>query len=172
MGVMENGELIISGPTVMLGYLDEPEETAKTLRKDKDGKTWLFTGDICKIDEDGYIFFIQRLKRLIITGGFNVYPTQVERVINDCSCVESSCVVGIKDKLMGQTVAACVVLKEGADIRAARSEIMKSCHERLEAYAVPSKIEVVKELPLTNMGKIDFTAVEKMQNEKAGKTNA
>lgn len=167
-----NGEMIICGPSVMMGYLDEPEETAKTLRKDIDGKIWLFTGDMCKKDEDGYIYYIQRIKRMIITGGYNVYPTQVEAVVNDCESVKASCVVGVKDKLMGQTVAACVVLEKDADEKKARTEIMKSCKHRLEGYAVPSKIEFLTELPLTNMGKIDFTTVEKIQNEKAGKTNA
>lgn len=172
VGIMENGEMIISGPSVMMGYLDEPEETAKALRKDKDGKIWLFTGDMCKKDEDGYVYFVQRIKRMIITGGYNVYPTQVEAVINDCECVKASCVVGVKDKLMGQVVVACVVPQKDVDEKKARAEIIKSCKQRLEEYAVPSKIEFLTELPLTNMGKIDFTTMEKIQNEKAGKANA
>lgn len=172
VGIMENGEMIINGPSVMMGYLDEPEETAKTLRRDADGKIWLFTGDMCKMDEEGYIYYVQRIKRMIITSGYNVYPTQVEAVINDCESVKTSCVVGVKDKLLGQTVVACVVLQKDADEKSARAEIMKSCKQRLEEYAVPSKIEFLAELPLTNMGKIDFTTMEKIQNEKAGKTHA
>lgn len=168
VGVNENGELIINSPVVMLGYLDEPEETANTLRTDKDGKVWLFTGDMCRIDEDGYVFFVQRIKRMIITNGYNVYPTQVEKVIQNCPSVDAVCVVGIKDKLSGQRVAACVVLKDGADKMKAREEIIKECKNSMEEFAVPTKIEFLDDLPLTNMGKINFTEVEKMMNEKKG----
>lgn len=169
--VGENGELIIHGPTVMLGYLNEPEETENTLKTDADGLKWLFTGDMVKMDEDGYTFFIQRIKRLIITSGFNVYPTQVEQAINACPGVEASCVVGVKDRFLGQKVVACVVLQKDVDEKKARSEIMDTCKKKLEEYAIPSKIEFVSELPLTNMGKIDFTRIEQQQNEKAGKKN-
>ncbi|MCR4594990.1 MAG: acyl--CoA ligase, partial [Clostridiales bacterium] len=157
LGVNENGELIINGPAVMLGYLDEPEETAKTLRTDSNGKTWLFTGDMCRIDEDGYVFFVQRIKRMIITNGYNVYPTQVEKVIQDCETVNAVCVVGVKDRLSGQRVVACVVLNDNADKKQAREEIMNMCKKTLDDYAIPTKIEFLDKLPLTNMGKIAFT---------------
>ncbi|MBE6741202.1 MAG: acyl--CoA ligase [Ruminococcaceae bacterium] len=162
----ENGELIINGPSVMLGYLDEPEETANTLKEDKDGRIWLFTGDMCKMDEDGYVFFVQRIKRMIITNGYNVYPTQVEEIIRECSEVENVCVVGVKDKLSGQRVVACVVLKDGADKKTARDNIMNKCKESIEEFAVPSKIEFIDEIPLTKMGKTNFTQLEKEMNEK------
>ena len=162
----ENGELIINGPSVMLGYLDEPEETAKTLRKDKDGSIWLFTGDMCNMDEDGYVYFVQRIKRMIITNGYNVYPTQVEAVIRECDEVDNVCVVGVKDKLSGQRVVACVVLKEDADKKSAKENIMNKCREKIEAFAVPSKIEFIDEIPLTKMGKTNFTQLEKEMNEK------
>jgi long-chain acyl-CoA synthetase len=164
--VGENGELIISGPAVMLGYLDEPEETANTVRIDQDSKRWVFTGDMCRLDKDGYVYFVQRIKRLIIINGYNVYPMQVEQVIQTCSAVKAVCVVGIKDKRTGQRVAACVVLKDGANEKQARTDILNLCKNSLEEYAVPSKIEFLKELPLTNMGKIDFTRLEQMQNTK------
>ena len=162
----ENGELIINSPCVMLGYLDEPEETANTLRKDKDGSTWLFTGDMCNMDEDGYVYFVQRIKRMIITNGYNVYPTQVETIIRECDEVENVCVVGVKDKLSGQRVVACVVLKEGADKNQARNNIMEHCQNSIESFAVPSKIEFIDEIPLTKMGKTNFTELEKTMNEK------
>ena len=162
----ENGELIINSPSVMLGYLDEPEETANTLRKDADGSIWLFSGDMCKMDEDGYVFFVQRIKRMIITNGYNVYPTQIEAVIRECDGVENVCVVGVKDKLSGQRVVACVVLKEGADKNQTRDNIMKKCQNEIEGYAIPSKIEFIDEMPLTNMGKTNFTELEKMMNDK------
>ena len=166
VNVGENGEMILSGPTVMLGYLDEPEETANTVRKDTDGTRWLFTGDMCRMDEDGYVFFVQRIKRMIITNGYNVYPTQVEQVIYRCPAVEAVCVVGVKDKLTGQRVVACVVLKDGADEAQARKDILNLCQNSLEAFAVPSKLIFQEALPLTNMGKIDFTSLEKALNQK------
>ena len=164
----KNGELIINGPTVMLGYFEDPEETANTLKKDTDGKVWLFTGDMCRMDEDGYVYFVQRIKRMIITNGYNVYPTQVERVIQTCDTVDAVCVVGIKDRLSGQRVAACVVLKNGADPKQTRADIMELCRENLEPFAVPTKIEFMDELPHTNVGKVAFTELEKMMNEKKG----
>ncbi len=166
VGVNENGELIINGSSVMLGYLDEPEETANTLRKDADGSIWLFSGDMCRMDEDGYVFFVQRIKRMIITNGYNVYPTEVEKVIQTCDAVESVCVVGIKDRLSGQRVAACIVLKDGADQKQARQDILNVCKNGMEEFSIPTKIEFMDKLPLTNMGKTNFTELEKMMNEK------
>ena len=164
--VGESGELIVNGPNVMLGYLDEPEETADTLRKDTDGKVWLYTGDLCRMDEEGYVYFVQRIKRMIVTSGYNVYPTQVEKVIRDCDAVDAVCVVGIKDKTVGQRVAACVVLKDGADKNQAREQIINHCKKNIEEFAVPTKIEFFDELPLTNMGKVNFTEMERIMNEK------
>lgn len=164
--VGENGELIINGPAVMLGYLNEPEETANTIRTDTDGKRWLFTGDMCRMDEDGYVFFVQRIKRMIITNGYNVYPTQVEQVIQKYSATEAVCVVGIRDRLAGQRVAACVVLNDHIAEAKARKEILSLCKNNLEEFAVPDKIVFLKELPLTNMGKTDFNLLEKKMNEE------
>ncbi len=171
VGVNECGELILNGPSVMLGYLDEPEETAATLRKDEDGSVWLFTGDMCRMDEDGYVFFVQRIKRMIITNGYNVYPTQVEKVIWKCESVKAVCVVGVKDKMAGQRVVACIILKDGEDPKKARTDIINLCKNGLEEFAVPTKIEFLEEFPLTNMGKTNFTELEKMMNEKRGTAN-
>ena len=118
------------------------------------------------MDEDGYVYFIQRIKRMIITNGYNVYPTQVETIIRECDEVDNACVVGVKDKLCGQRVVACVVLKDGADKKSARENIMNRCKENIEEFAVPSKIEFIDEIPLTKMGKTDFTTLEKEMNEK------
>ncbi len=166
--VGENGELIISGPVVMQGYLGDPEETAKTLRTEN-GVTWLFTGDLCRRDADGYVFFVQRLKRLIITAGYNVSPVQVEQAVNAVPGVKTSCVVGVKDKLTGQRVVACVVPDAEADPKKLRAEILAACRTRLAQYAVPTKIEFLNELPLTKMGKVNFTQLEKEQNERTEK---
>ena len=169
--VGESGELIIASPVVMLGYLDEPEETAKTIRMEN-GERWLFTGDMCYTDEDGYLFFVQRLKRLIITGGYNVSPAQVERVINDTEGVKASCVVGVKDRLTGQRVVACVVPDAGVDEKKLRTVILSECRKRLAQYAVPTSIRFIEKMPLTKMGKINFTQIEKEQNEKEASADA
>ncbi len=172
--VGEHGELILSGPTVMLGYLDDPEETAKALRQGPDGKRWLFSGDLCYTDADGYFYFVQRLKRLIITNGYNVSPVQVENVIAGAEGVDAVCVVGVKDPLSGQRITACVVPHEGADTKALRREILRVCKERLADYAVPVKIVFLPGLPLTKMGKVDYMRIEKEQNQisAGGKSDA
>ncbi|MCQ2462045.1 MAG: acyl--CoA ligase [Clostridia bacterium] len=162
VGITESGELLINGPAVMLGYLNEPEETANALKTDTDGQVWLFTGDMCKTDGDGYVYFVQRIKRMIITFGYNVYVVQVEAVINACHAVKASCVVGVKDKLLGETVAACVVADEKTDTVSLHGEIIKVCRERLEEYAVPTNIKFIDRLPITNMGKIDFMNIQKL----------
>ena len=167
----ESGELILAGPSVMLGYLDDPQETAKVIRSEN-GERWLFTGDMCYMDEDGYVFFVQRLKRLIITNGYNVSPVQVELVINGVEGVQTSCVVGVKDKFAGQKVVACVVPANGSDEKSLRTKVLLECRQKLAEYAVPTGIRFLPELPLTKMGKIDFTRVEKEQNEKEGKPDA
>ena len=161
----ESGELIIHGPSVMLGYLNDPEETEKTLRIGPDGKKWLFTGDLCRMDEDGYVFFVQRIKRLIIFNGYNIAPTQVERVINEVPGVEKSCVIGIRDRLCGQRVAAYIIPKPEESVEELRRAVQLACRERLAAYAVPTKVVFLDSLPLTKMGKIDYVKLEHDANQ-------
>lgn len=163
----ERGEMIISGSAVMLGYLNDEEETKKVLKQDTDGTTWLYSGDMCYID-DGYVYFVQRIKRMIITSGYNVYPIEVERVINECNSVLQSCVIGIKNKLLGQIVAACVILNEGYDERESRKEIITACKKHLMAFEVPTKIIFVDKFPLTKVGKVDFMELQRIENEKVG----
>lgn len=161
----EAGELILNGSVVMLGYLDDQEETIAALRTDHDGKKWLFTGDMCRIDNNGYVYFVQRIKRLIITSGFNVTPMQVERIINEDENVDKCCVIGEKDKLLGQRVTAVVVLKKQESFSNARDRILSACKKRLSDYAVPTKIVFREDLPLTKMGKIDITRIENELNQ-------
>jgi long-chain acyl-CoA synthetase len=143
----ENGELIIRGPQVMKGYWNMPEETANTLR---DG--WLYTGDIAKMDEDGYVYIIDRKKDLIIASGFNVYPRDVEEVIYEHPAIQEAVVVGVPDEYRGETVKAVVVLKEGQSCT--EEELINYCRERMAAYKVPRMVEFRTELPKTNVGKI------------------
>ncbi len=155
----ETGELIIKGPQVMKGYWNRPEETAQTLR---DG--WLYTGDIASMDEDGYFRIVDRKKELVIVGGFNVYPREVEEVLYQHPKVLEAAVVGVKHPLRGEAVKAFVVLKEGE--HATEAELIAFCREKLASYKVPREIEFVKELPKSPAGKI-LKWVLKQQAEKS-----
>ena len=117
------------------------------------------------MDEDGYVFFVQRIKRLIIFNGYNIAPTQVERVINEVPGVEKSCVIGIRDRLCGQRVAAYIIPKPEESVEELRRAVQLACRERLAAYAVPTKVVFLDSLPLTKMGKIDYVKLEHDANQ-------
>jgi len=143
----ETGELLVRGPQVMKGYWNQPEETAATLR---DG--WLYTGDIGRMDEDGYLYIIERKKDLIIASGFNVYPREVEEVLYMHPAVLEAAAIGVPDPYRGETVKAFVALKPGAT--ATDQEIIAFCRERLAAFRVPRQVEFRKELPKSQIGKV------------------
>ncbi|RFU63496.1 long-chain-fatty-acid--CoA ligase [Peribacillus glennii] len=143
----ELGELIIRGPQVMKGYWNMPEETANTLR---DG--WLYTGDITKMDEDGYLYIVDRKKDMIIASGYNVYPRDVEEVIYEHPSVQEAVVIGVPDPYRGETVKAVVVLKAGKT--ATVEGIIAHCRQNMSAYKVPTSVEFREELPKTGVGKI------------------
>ena len=109
----QEGEICLAGPTVMMEYVNHPQETADTLRKHADGLTWVHTGDLGVMDKDGYIYFRQRIKRMIVTSGYNVYPSQIEGILDKNECVHMSCVIGVKDPYKMQKVKAFIVLKPG-----------------------------------------------------------
>ena len=157
----EDGEICISGPTVMLGYLDELSETMQVLRRHDDGRIWLHTGDIGSMDSDGYIYFKSRLKRVIVTNGYNVYPSYLEEKINMHPYVLTSTVIGVEDKKRGQKVKAFIVLKK--DIKPTeevKKSIMEHCEKYIAKYAIPKEIEYKKELPKTLVGKISYVQLE------------
>lgn len=157
----EEGEIILCGPTVMLGYRNAPEETAHTLRTLPDGRTWLFTGDLGCIDEDGYVYFRQRLKRMIITNGYNVYPSQLENAIDHCPEVAYSCVIGVPDRRRGERVKAFIVLNEGVTPDdALQARIMDELRLHIAGYALPREIEFREELPKTPVGKVAYHVLE------------
>ncbi|MBQ9414831.1 MAG: acyl--CoA ligase, partial [Clostridia bacterium] len=157
----EEGEIILRGPSVMTGYLDAPQETAETLRTLSDGNTWLYTGDLGKMDEDGYVYFSQRIKRMIITNGYNVYPSTIENVIDSCKEVAYSCVIGVKDPRRMQRVRAYVVLNDSLkpteDIK---ERIMQQLRRHVAAYALPKEIIFRKALPKTLVGKVAYRLLE------------
>lgn len=163
----EEGEIIISGPSVMLGYLDNPEETAQTLRVLADGRTWLYSGDLGYMDEEGYVYFKQRIKRMIITNGYNVYPSIVENVIDSCPEVSYSCVIGVKDPRRMHSVKAYVVLRDGVvGDEACKARIMDRLRTHIAAYALPRELEFRSELPKTLVGKVAYRVLEQEANKE------
>ncbi|WP_158735516.1 long-chain fatty acid--CoA ligase [Alteribacillus sp. YIM 98480] len=156
----ESGEVVIKGPQVMKGYWNMPEETASTLR---DG--WLYTGDIGKMDEDGYLYIIDRKKDMIIASGFNIYPRDVEEVIYQHQAVREAVVIGVPDAYRGETVKAVVVCKEGQ--HTTEEDIIAYCRKYMASYKVPSEVEFRKELPKTNVGKILRRAIREESAKRA-----
>ncbi len=161
------GEICICGPSIMQGYMNNSKETAQTLQLHPDGQIWLHTGDLGTMDEDGFIYFKQRLKRMIITSGYNVYPSQVENVIDSHDKVLMSTVIGVKDDYRMQRVKAFVVLKPGiSPSEELKKEILQHCATRLPKYALPREMEFRTELPKTLVGKVAFTVLEKEEEAK------
>jgi long-chain acyl-CoA synthetase len=158
--VGEEGELCLHGPAVMLGYLEQPEETAETLKKHSDGKIWLHTGDIFTMDEDGYFYFKLRLKRMIKSSGMNVYPAQVEAVLYQHPDVRDACVIGIPDEAQVERVKAYVVLKDPAKAAPEMGKaLIKHCQEHLIKWSCPREVEFRESLPLTRVGKVAFSVL-------------
>lgn len=165
----EDGEICLSGPSVMKGYINHPEENASTLRVHEDGKTWLHTGDLGYMDERGFIFFKQRIKRMIITSGYNVYPSQLENIIESHEAVQMSCVIGVKDPIKMQKVKAFVMLREGYEPNTETLESLREhCRKNIAKYAMPYDIEIRKMLPKTLVGKVAYRVLEE---EEAAKQN-
>lgn len=157
----EMGEIIISGPTLMLGYKDAEEENAKTIRIDENGKRWLFTGDAGYVDEEGFVYFKQRMKRMIVTSGYNVYPSHVENMIDKHPDVDYCCVIGVKDPYKMQRVRAYVVLNKGVEASdATKQSILGHCKEYLDVFERPKEIIFRDELPKTLVGKVAYRFLE------------
>jgi long-chain acyl-CoA synthetase len=148
----EAGELCVAGPQVMKGYWQQPDETAHALRRHADGRTWFHTGDVARMDEDGYTTIVQRKKDMIIVDGFNVYPSEVEAVLYSHPEVRLAAVIGRPDSYHGETVRAYVVLKTGAAMTA--DALLAHCRAELAPYKVPKEIEIRADLPMSAVGKI------------------
>ena len=157
----KEGEICIAGPTVMLGYIGHEEENAKTLRLHSDGKTWLHTGDLGVMDPDGFVYFRQRLKRMIVTSGYNVYPSQLENVFDSSELVNISCAIGVPDPIKVQKVIMYVVLNKGvADDDSTRVILREYAKKSISKYAMPREIIFRDELPKTLVGKVNFRQLE------------
>lgn len=163
----EDGEICISGPTVMLGYLNNEEETHQVLRYHEDGKVWLHTGDVGCMQEDGTIIFKQRIKRMIVSSGYNVYPSYIENVIISHKDVLACTVIGVPHKYRGQVPKAYIVLKDGIEATSEiKKEIQDLCNKNISKYAIPKEYEYRKQLPKTLVGKVAFTKLEEENNGK------
>ncbi|MBR3353717.1 acyl--CoA ligase [Candidatus Saccharibacteria bacterium] len=163
----EEGEICISGPLVMMGYLGDDAETAQTIRLHDDGKLWLHTGDIGYLGDDGLIYFAQRLKRIIISSGYNIYPTHLESVINSHEAVLTSTVIGIDHHYKGQVPKAFVVLKPGYKPgKRLEREIRELLERNVPIYALPVAYEFRDKLPTTKIGKVAFRELEKEEKNK------
>ncbi|MGI9050782.1 MAG: long-chain-fatty-acid--CoA ligase [Rubrobacteraceae bacterium] len=159
MPVGESGELVIKGPQIMKGYWNMPDETADTL---KDG--WLYTGDVARIDEDGYFYIVDRKKDMIVAGGYNVYPREIEEVLFEHPDVAEAVAVGIPDEYRGETAKAFVVKKQNSDT--SEEEILAFCKERLAPYKIPKAIEFRDELPKSAVGKLLRRVLADEEREK------
>ncbi|MCI7558693.1 MAG: AMP-binding protein [Clostridium sp.] len=158
----EDGEICISGPTVMMGYLNNLEETIQTLQIHEDGRTWLHTGDVGSMDKDGFVYFKQRVKRIIISNGYNLYPSYIETIINSHPDVFTSIVIGIPHPKKVQVAKAYIVLKDGVKpSKDVEKSIRLHCEKNLARYSLPAVYEFRESLPKTLVGKVAYRELEK-----------
>ncbi len=166
----EEGEILLAGPTVMKEYMKHPDETAQTLRKHADGLTWVYTGDLGTMDSDGFIYFRGRMKRMIVSSGYNIYPGQLENILDAHDKVHMSCIIGVPDPYKMQKVKAFVMLKPGVPATdETKEELLAYCRKRIAKYAMPYDIEFRETLPKTLVGKVAYRILEE---EEAAKTTA
>ena len=162
----EEGEIIVNGPTLMSGYLNNPKETKQVLRK-HNGKLWLHTGDIGYISANGVVYYTQRLKRMIIVSGFNVYPSMIEGVLESHSAIKKACVIGIPHPYKMHVPKAFIVLNEGYKLTSSlEKELKELCKKQLAVFSVPKEFEVRSELPKTLYNKVDYKELEKEEKNK------
>ena len=164
----EEGEILLAGPTVMKEYINHPEETAETLRvSETDGLTWVYTGDLGVMDEQGFIYFKGRAKRMIVTSGYNVYPAQLENALDACDLVSMSCVIGVPDEYRMEKVKAFIVLKQGVSpTEGTKTQILDYAKKHIAKYAMPREIEFRDELPKTLVGKVAYRILEEEEKAK------
>ena len=157
----EEGEILLAGPTVMKEYMNHPEETAQTLRTHADGLTWVYTGDLGTMDKEGFIYFRGRAKRMIISSGYNVYPSQLENILDAHEFVQMSCVIGVPDPYKMQKVKAFVKLTPDVPANEeTKKELMDYCRKHIAKYAMPYDIEFREDMPKTLVGKVAYRVLE------------
>ncbi|MBQ7400006.1 MAG: AMP-binding protein [Clostridia bacterium] len=157
----QEGEILLAGPTVMKEYMGHPEETAKTLRQHDDGLTWVYTGDLGTMDEQGFVYFKGRAKRMIVSSGYNIYPAQLENILDAHELVQMSCVIGVPDPYKMQKVKAFVKLVPEAKADEETKQILlEYCRENIAKYAMPYDISFKDEMPKTLVGKVAYRVLE------------
>ena len=165
----EEGEILLAGPTVMKEYIKHPEETAQTLRKHADGLTWVYTGDLGYMDEEGFIYFRGRSKRMIISSGYNIYPAQLENIFDANELVQMSCVIGVPDPYRMHRPKVFVTLKPGVEpSEETRKAIMDYAAKHIAKYAMPKELEFRESLPKTLVGKVAYRQLEEEEAAKRG----
>ncbi len=163
----EEGEILLAGPTVMKEYMKHPEETAQTLRRHADGLTWVYTGDLGSMDEQGFIYFKGRAKRMIISSGYNVYPGQIENILDAHEFVQMSCVIGVPDAYKMQKVKAFVKLAPDVEPNdKTKQTLMDYCRRNIAKYAMPYDIEFRDDMPKTLVGKVAYRVLEEEELAK------
>ena len=173
----EEGEILLSGPTMMHGYMDMPDETANTLRQHADGLTWVYTGDLGTMDNEGFIYFKGRAKRMIVSSGYNIYPAQLENIFDAHEKVQMSCVIGVPDDYKMEKVKVFVKPANGvppteAGRAALRDELMAYAKKNIAKYAMPYDIEFREDLPKTLVGKVAYRVLEEEEAAKRAKYEA
>ena len=161
----EEGEICVNGPTLMMGYLNNPKETKNIIKRHSDGKKWLHTGDIGYISPSGIVYYTQRLKRMIVVSGFNVYPANIEEVISKHPGIKQVCVIGIPHPYKMHVPKAIIVLKEGFDKKIVTNELKEMIEKELSVYSWPKEYEYRDSLPKTLYGKVDYKLLEKEETK-------
>ncbi len=164
----EEGEILLAGPTVMREYMNHPAETAQTLRTHADGLTWVYTGDLGMMDDQGFVYFKGRAKRMIISSGYNVYPGQIENILDAHEAVQMSCVIGVPDPYKMQKVKAFVKLAAGVEAsEETRRLLLDHCRKHVAKYAMPYDIEFKDDMPKTLVGKVAYRVLEEEELAKS-----
>lgn len=167
----EEGEILLAGPTVMKEYMNHPGETAQTIRTHKDGLRWVYTGDLGVMDSEGFVYFKGRAKRMIISSGYNVYPAQIENILDASELVQMSCVIGVPDPYKMQKVKAFVKL--AADVpqnEETKQKLMEYCKKNISKFSMPYDIEFKDDMPKTLVGKVAYRELEEEELRKINET--
>lgn len=163
----EEGEILLAGPTVMKEYMNCPEETAQTLKMHSDGLLWVYTGDLGAMDNEGFIYFKGRAKRMIITSGYNVYPAQLENILDAHDAVQMSCIIGVPDPYKMKKIKAFIKLSPGYQPNdETKQMLLEHCRKNIAKYSMPYDIEFRDDLPKTMVGKVAYRQLEEEEISK------
>ena len=168
----EEGEILLAGPTVMKEYMNHPGETAQTIRTHADGMRWVYTGDLGVMDSEGFVYFRGRAKRMIISSGYNIYPAQIENILDSHAFVQMSCVIGVPDPYKMQKVKAFVKLNPDVPANEETKEtLMQYCTKNISKFAMPYDIEFKDDMPKTLVGKVAYRELEEEEIKKIQSKN-